>query len=114
MLQARLAQFHVASQDEKAGEQVTFALTQRVAGDTAGAKITAEQARNTLEPLYREQSNNLQGAALARARTSLQLSLAYAVMADKDSAIKIAEGAIMLLPRTNDAAPALSMKRTWR
>ena len=105
LLQARLAQFHVASQDEKAGEQVTFALTQRVAGDTAGAKITAEQARNTLEPLYREQSNNLQARGpRARADLALQLSLACAVMAEKDSAIKIAEGAIMLLPRTNDAA----------
>ena len=84
---------------------MTFALTQRVAGDTAGAKITAEQARNTLEPLYREQSNNLQARGpRARADLALQLSLACAVMAEKDSAIKIAEGAIMLLPRTNDAA----------
>ena len=105
LLQARLAQFHVASQDEKAGEQVSFALTQRVAGDATGAKITAEQARNTLEPLYREQSNNLQARGpRARADLALQLSLACAVMAEKDSAIKIAEGAIMLLPRTNDAA----------
>ena len=105
LLQARLAQFHVTSQDEKAGEQVTFALTQRVAGDTAGAKITAEQARSTLEPLYREQSNTLQARGpRARADLALQLSLACAVMAEKDSAIKIAEGAIMLLPRTNDAA----------
>ena len=105
LLQARLAQFYVASQDEKAGEQVSFALTQRVAGDATGAKITAEQARNTLEPLYREQSNNLQARGpRARADLALQLSLACAVMAEKDSAIKIAEGAIMLLPRTNDAA----------
>jgi len=105
LLQARLAQFHVASQDEKAGEQVSFALTQRAAGDATGAKITAEQARNTLEPLYREQSNNLQARGpRARADLALQLSLACAVMAEKDSAIKIAEGAIMLLPRTNDAA----------
>jgi TolB-like protein/Tfp pilus assembly protein PilF len=105
LLQARLAQFHVASQDEKAGEQVFFALTQRVAGDTDGAKITAEQARNTLEHLYRDQSNNLQARGpRARADLALQLSLACAVMGEKDSAIKTAEGAIMLLPRTNDAA----------
>jgi serine/threonine-protein kinase len=105
LLQARLAQFHVASQDEKAGEQVFFALTQRVAGDTAGAKIAAEQARNTFEHLYRDQSNNLQARGpRARADVALQLSLASAVMGEKDSAIKTAEGAIMLLPRANDAA----------
>jgi TolB-like protein/Tfp pilus assembly protein PilF len=105
LLQARLAQSHVASQDEKAGEQVFFALTQRVAGDTAGAKITAEQARNTLEHLYRDQSDNLQALGpRARADLALQLSLACAVMGEKDPAIKTAEGAIMLLPRTNDAA----------
>jgi TolB-like protein/Tfp pilus assembly protein PilF len=105
LLQARLAQSHVASQDEKASEQVFFALTQRVAGDTAGAKITAEQARNTLEHLYRDQSDNLQALGpRARADLALQLSLACAVMGEKDPAIKTAEGAIMLLPRTNDAA----------
>ena len=31
---------------------------QRLAGDTAGAKITAEQARNTLKQLYRDQPDN--------------------------------------------------------
>ena len=31
---------------------------QRLAGDTAGAKVTAEQARNTLEQLYRDQPDN--------------------------------------------------------
>jgi serine/threonine protein kinase/Tfp pilus assembly protein PilF len=105
LLQARLAQFHFASQDEKAGEQVFFALTQHVAGDTAGAKITAEQARNTFEHLYRDQSNNLQTRApRARADLALQLSLAYAVIGERDSAIRTAERAIMLLPRANDAA----------
>ena len=105
LLQARLAQFHFASQGEKASEQVFFALTQRVGGDTAGAKITAEQTRNTLEHLYRDQSDNFQaGAPRARADLALHLSLAYAVMGEEDSAIKTAEHAIMLLPRANDAA----------
>ena len=31
---------------------------QRLAGDTAGAKVTAEPARNTLEQLYRDQPDN--------------------------------------------------------
>ena len=63
---------------------------QRLAGDTAGAKLTAEQARNTLEQLYRDQPDN---AVFARL-----LSLAYAAMGEKDSALKEAERAIALLP----------------
>ena len=39
----------------KAADQVVLAFMQRLAGDTAGAKVTAEQARNTLEQLYRDQ-----------------------------------------------------------
>ena len=58
LLQARLAQFHFASQYDKGNDQVALALTQRLAGDTAGAKVTAEQARNTLEQLYRDQPDN--------------------------------------------------------
>ena len=42
----------------KVNDQVTLALLQRLAGDAAGAKITAEQARNTLEPLYKNQRDN--------------------------------------------------------
>ena len=68
---------------------------QRLAGDTAGAKVTAEQARNTLEQLYRDQPDN--------AYFALMLSQAYAVMGEKDLALKEAERAIMLLPRAKDA-----------
>ena len=59
LLQARLAQFHFDSEFEKALDQVRLAFMQRLAGDTAGAKVTAEQARNTLEQLYRDQPDNL-------------------------------------------------------
>ena len=104
-LQARLTQFHVGSQDEKASEEVSVALTQHAAGDTNGAKVPAEQARNTLEHLYSDQSNNLQTRGpRARADIALQLSLAYAMMGEKDSAMRTAERAVMLLPRANDAA----------
>ena len=58
LLQARLAQFHYDDQLEKVSDQVTLALLQRLAGDAAGAKITAEQARNILEPLYKNQRDN--------------------------------------------------------
>jgi tetratricopeptide (TPR) repeat protein len=78
-----------------------LAFTQRLAGDTAGAKVTAEQARNTLERLYSAQPDNALVAA--------PLSQAYAAMGQKDLALKTAERAIMLLPRAKDpvAGPAL-------
>ena len=59
LLQARLAQFHFASEFAKGNDQVHLAFMQRLAGDTAGAKVTAEQARNTLEQLYRDQPDNV-------------------------------------------------------
>ena len=80
MLQARLAQFHFDYLDEKVRAQVALAFAQRLAGDTAGAKVTAEQARNTLEQLNRDQPDELGLAAT--------LSRAYAAMGEKDSALK--------------------------
>jgi TolB-like protein/cytochrome c-type biogenesis protein CcmH/NrfG len=93
--QARQAQFHFASEFEKACYQVSLALTQRLAGDTAGAKLTAEQARKTLEPFYGNQPDSPFLATM--------LSFAYAGMGEKDSALKLAERAIMLSPRAKDA-----------
>jgi serine/threonine-protein kinase len=95
LLQARLAQFHFASQLEKTENQLALALTQRLAGDTFGVRITAESAREALEQLYRDQPDNRNFAAA--------LSLAYAAMGQKDSALKEAQRAIMLLPRARDA-----------
>jgi predicted Zn-dependent protease len=74
---------------------VSLAFAQRLAGDTAGAKLTAEQARKTLEPLYGNQPDSSFLAA--------SLSRAYADMGEKDSALKLAEHAIMLTPRAKDA-----------
>jgi tetratricopeptide (TPR) repeat protein len=101
LLRLRLTQFHFDSERVKGREQVVLAFTQRLAGDTAGAKVTAEQARNTLERLYRAQPDNALVAA--------PLSQAYAAMGQKDLALKTAERAVMLLPRAKDpvAGPAL-------
>ena len=101
LLRLRQAQFHFDSERVKGREQVVLAFTQRLAGDTAGAKVTAEQARNTLERLYTAQPDNALVAA--------PLSQAYAAMGQKDLALKTAERAIMLLPRAKDpvAGPAL-------
>jgi TolB-like protein/cytochrome c-type biogenesis protein CcmH/NrfG len=54
LLQTRLAQFHYDSQELKDDDRVTLAFFQRFAGDTAGAKASAEQARETLEKLLRD------------------------------------------------------------
>jgi serine/threonine protein kinase/Tfp pilus assembly protein PilF len=51
LLQARLAQFHFGSEMEKAPYQVLLAVDQRLAGDPASARLTAEKARNTFESL---------------------------------------------------------------
>src|SRR5439155_22224732 len=72
-----------------------LAFMQRLAGDTVGAGLTAEQVRNTHEQLCRVQPDNFYLAAM--------LSQAYAAMGRKDSALKVAERTITLLPRTKDA-----------
>jgi len=95
LLRARQAQFQFASDNEKAFDQAVLAFIQRLAGDTTGAKVTAEQARNTLEPLWKNQPQNAYLAEL--------LSLVDATLGEKDSALKLAESAIMLVPRAQDA-----------
>jgi TolB-like protein/Tfp pilus assembly protein PilF len=96
--QARLAQFHFDSPDEKAVEQLALALTQRLAGDTTSAKATAGHSRDTLERFSRDQSRSPR----ARAELAMNLSQAYAAMEEKDLALKTAADAIMLWPRAKD------------
>src|SRR5947208_4088763 len=95
LLQTRLAQFKFTSEIYRGGTQVYLAIAQRLAGDAAGAKVTAEQARNTLEPLGKKQSDNSNFAEW--------LALAYAELGEKDLALKEAERATMLLPSAKDA-----------
>jgi len=94
LLQARLAQFHFASEFEKGDEQRTLASMQRLAGDTASAKITAEQARNTLEPVCKNQPDN----AFAWAT----LAYANALIEEKDLAQKQTARSMILLPSAKD------------
>jgi TolB-like protein/Tfp pilus assembly protein PilF len=96
LLQARQAQFRFASEIDKVGNQLWLALTQRLNGDTAGAKVTAAQARNTLESLCKNQPDN---ALLVAA-----LSVANAVLGEKELALKEAERAILLSPSIKDRA----------
>jgi TolB-like protein/Tfp pilus assembly protein PilF len=94
LLQDRQAQFQFASQIDRATNDVILAFAQRLAGDMPGAKATAEQARNTLEPLCHDQPDNSFFAQ--------QLALATAVVGEKDTALTEAERAIKLLPSAKD------------
>ena len=66
----------------------------RVAGDTAHAKAFAEQARNTLESLKKDQPDNAFVAAA--------LAVAYAMLDEKESALNEAQRAITLSPSNKD------------
>jgi tetratricopeptide (TPR) repeat protein len=92
LLQARLAR--AASDYEKADALINLAYIQRLAGDTAEARVTAEKARNTLEQRYRDRPDD--------AWSANNLSYAYALIGEKDLALKLAERAVMLLPRAKD------------
>jgi serine/threonine protein kinase/predicted Zn-dependent protease len=87
---ARLAQFHYASEGDKAMGQVSLAYEELLAGDATGAKVTAEPARNRLEQLYRDRRDDPYAAYV--------LSMTYAVTGQKDLALRAAERAVMLMP----------------
>ena len=72
-----------------------LAVHQRLAGNTAHAKIAGEEARNALDQLYTDQPDNFYVA--------MGLSRAYAGMGEKDAALKAAEHGIMLFRRTRNA-----------
>jgi len=100
LLKARVAQYHFGAELERGAFTVFLALAQRVAGDSAGAKIAAEKARNTLEPICKNQPDNDFAATC--------LSQAYAVLGDKNSALKEAERAIALKPSAEYGASSSS------
>jgi eukaryotic-like serine/threonine-protein kinase len=100
LVQGREARLQFTSGIEKGSKQVGLALAQRVAGDTAGARADAEQARNTLESLKKDQPENAFVAAA--------LAVAYAMLDEKDSALNESHRAMTLLPSSKDrlAGPA--------
>jgi TolB-like protein/Tfp pilus assembly protein PilF len=92
LLQARLTQFHY-SELEKADYQLWLAFAQVWGGDTAGGRVNAEQARNTFEQFYRQHPEyaDLNGPGLG---VAIALGEAYALLGEKDLALKIAERAV--------------------
>src|SRR5262245_16831285 len=94
LLQARQTQFHFDSESRKAVNQSVLAWARRLAGDTTGAKVTAEQARNTLGQLCKDQPDNSDLAGM--------LALANSFLGEKNSALNEIQRAIMLLPSAKD------------
>ena len=95
LLRTRQAQFDFSSDYEKASDYVALAFMQRLAGDTAGARVTADKARDLLEQRYEHQPDNVNLTA--------NLSLVYALLGREDMALKLAERAMILLPSSKDA-----------
>jgi serine/threonine protein kinase/cytochrome c-type biogenesis protein CcmH/NrfG len=100
-LQALLVQIDF-TREQTADFQLDLALMQRLAGDAAGAKVTAEQVLNTLQSLYIKQPDDI--------LLTEQLSLAYAYIGEKDSALKLAERSVMLKPPAKDATSGPSLE----
>jgi len=85
LLQTRLAQFHFGVEYEKIQEEVHLAFMQYLAGDNSGAAVTGKQARDALVRFYGNEPDDGFNAEL--------LSEAYAMMGERDSAVKQAERA---------------------
>jgi TolB-like protein/cytochrome c-type biogenesis protein CcmH/NrfG len=96
LLQFRLKEPPAEMSDfERGYDQQLLAFAQQFAGDTAGAKATARQAQQALEPLCQQEPNNANLAAT--------LSHAYALLGEKGAALKEAERAMTLRPSAKDA-----------
>jgi serine/threonine protein kinase/cytochrome c-type biogenesis protein CcmH/NrfG len=107
LIQAQQTEIPAASELLKAGTQAALANAQRLAGDSAGAIANAKQARDTLEPLYKDQQDNPTFPVI--------LSICYAVIGDKNSALKAAERAVMLVPSDKDRliGPGFEERLAW-
>jgi predicted Zn-dependent protease len=93
LLETRFDQFEFGSERELGIFQEFLASSRLLAGDAAGAKASADQARNILEVLCKNQPDN-DFLAIHLART-------HAILGDKESAYKEAERVSALVQ--NDA-----------
>ena len=99
LLQARLAQVPSTSELGKIPDLLHLAVAQRLVGDTAGEKVTAEQARNVLELLCKKQPVN--------DADPLLLSLANALLGERDSTLREMERARTTLDPAGEELLAL-------
>jgi tetratricopeptide (TPR) repeat protein len=98
LLETRFAQFQFGSELEVGAFQEFLASSLMLGGNTAGAKASAEQARNILEVLCKNQPDN-DFPAIHLART-------YAILGDKESAYKEAERVSALVQKDAMRRPA--------
>jgi TolB-like protein len=95
LIHSRLTEYRDVSDIERFFNPFFLVLAQESAGDIVGARATAQQMLRPLEPLSQKDPDNPNFAQA--------LSLIYAVLGQKDAAIKEAERAITLLPSGKDA-----------
>jgi TolB-like protein/class 3 adenylate cyclase/cytochrome c-type biogenesis protein CcmH/NrfG len=95
LLQASLIEIRQLGEVSGLDLQVRLALVQQLARDSAGARATAQEAQRTLATLCKEEPDSPWLAAA--------LSQIYAVLGEKDAAIREAKRAVALLPSARDA-----------
>jgi hypothetical protein len=95
LIHNRLTEFRDLSDLERLVNPFFLAFAQEYAGDTVGARATAQQTVGPLETLCQKDPDNPNFAQV--------LSLTRAVLGQKDAAIKEAQRAITLLPSEKDA-----------
>ena len=95
-LQTRIAKYDFGGELERGVFEAQLGLAQHLTGDNAGARLTAEKARKTIEPVCKNQPENDFAAT--------QLSRVFAVLGDKNEALKEAERANTLKTSTQYGA----------
>jgi TolB-like protein/cytochrome c-type biogenesis protein CcmH/NrfG len=95
LIHSRLTEYRDVSDIERFFNPFFLVLAQENAGDIVRARATAQQMLRPLEPLTQKDPDNPNFAQA--------LSIIYAVLGQKDAAIKEAERAITLLPSGKDA-----------
>jgi TolB-like protein/class 3 adenylate cyclase/Tfp pilus assembly protein PilF len=82
--------------DDQLLDQLVLASVQELAGDTLGARANAQKVRETLEPLCKREPNKIYWPR--------KLSEAYAILGERDAALKEAMRVITLPLTVRDAA----------
>jgi TolB-like protein len=95
LIHGRLTEYRDLSDIERFFNPFFLVLAQEYAGDTGGARATAQQMLRPLETLSQKDPDNPNFAQV--------LSIIHAVLGQKDAAIKEAERAMTLLPTVKDA-----------
>jgi tetratricopeptide (TPR) repeat protein len=105
LLHGHQAQYRIGSAFYESPNLVNLALVQRLAGDAAAAKVTAQAASAMVEPLSKQQPENAMLAA--------NLSLSYALLGQNETALTEGQRAISLLPTATDAVDGPEMEENF-